>query len=80
LNAGNTVSLIAATFKDANGKYTLPQTGTSLLEIGNGLKLPLPSKFICQDAPFSLPINVKLNPTSASVTLSNIEFTYCPVN
>ena len=80
LNVGYTVSLIAATFKDAEGKYINPQTDTSVLDIGNGLKLPLPSKFICHDVPFTLPLNVFLNSEDTSVTFKNIEFTYCPVN
>lgn len=80
LNSGNTVSIIAATFKDANGKYVGLDTGTRTLDIGNGLKLPLSDKFICHDAPFLLPINVTLNPLeSSSVTLNNFEFTYCPI-
>lgn len=79
LNSGNTVSIIAATFKNASGKYVELTTETTALDIGNGLKLPFSNKFICHDVPFSLPLNVTLNPSDASVTFSNIEFTYCPI-
>ncbi|MCX6714587.1 MAG: IPT/TIG domain-containing protein [Candidatus Uhrbacteria bacterium] len=80
LNTGNNAQIIAATKIDANGKYVNAQTQTDIFGIGNGIKLPLPTKFICHDVPFSLPFNVTLNPPAASsVSMKNFEFTYCPL-
>ncbi len=74
------VSLIAATQK-VGGSYVNYDTQTATISLGNGVTLPLPDQFICHDEPFVLPLTTTFTTTAGAGTLTvkNVEFTYCPV-
>jgi cysteine-rich repeat protein len=72
-------TIIAPTMKDASGKYIQQETKTSnVLDIGNGIKIPLPGGFICHDTEFSTPFFAEFK-GPGTVNFKNLEFTYCPL-
>ena len=65
-------------------KYDTPQTTTpaSVLEIGNGIKINLPTAFICQGSPFAIPFTTTFTSsgtTPGTVNFKNFQFEYCPL-